>query len=74
MQLRAKIYLLSFLLYLQNYSAQHVLICLQEEWREDLDNYFVVGGVFMDLSNKTFDCIPHDLLIAKLEACGLDDY
>ena len=40
---------------------------------EDLDNNFVVRGVFMDLS-KAFDSIPHDLLIAKLKASGFDDY
>ena len=50
--------------YQQNYSTQHVFICLLEEWRDGLDNNFVVGGVFMDLS-KVFICIPHDLLIAK---------
>ena len=59
--------------YRQNYSTQHVLIRLLEEWREDLDNNFVVRGVFMDLS-KALDCIPHDLLIAKLKAYGFDDY
>ena len=59
--------------YRQNYSTQPLLIHLLEEWREGLDNNFVVGGVFMDLS-KAFDCIPHDLLIAKLKAYGFDDY
>ena len=59
--------------YRQNYSTQHVLIRLLEEWREGLDNNFVVGAVFMDLS-KAFDCIPHELLIAKPKAYGFDDY
>ena len=67
-------YLSSFIsVYQQNYSTQHVLICLLEEWREGLDNYFDVRGVFMDLF-KAFDCIPHDLLIAKLEDFGFNDY
>ena len=35
--------------YQQNYSTQHVLFRLLEEWREGLDNNFVVGGVFMGL-------------------------
>ena len=34
--------------YRQNYSTQYVLIRLLEEWRQGLDNNFVVGGVFMD--------------------------
>ena len=35
-----------------------------------LDKGFVTGALLMVLS-KTFDCIPHDLLVAKLHACGI---
>ena len=49
----------------------HALIRLLEEWTENLDNNYRVGGVLMDLS-KAFDCIPHDLVIAKLSEYGLN--
>ena len=49
--------------YRENYSSSHVLIRLIENWKQALDENFVVETVLMDLS-KAFNCIPHDLLIA----------
>ena len=49
------------------------MIRLLGEWREGLENNYVEGGVFMDLS-KAFDYILHDLLITKLQGYGFDDY
>ena len=57
--------------YRQNYNTQHVLLRLLEEWREHSDNNKTVGGILMDLS-RPFDCVPHDLLLAKLAAYGID--
>ena len=53
----------------EGYSTQHSLIRVIEKWRKCLDSAAIVGTILMDLS-KAFDCLPHDLLIAKLEAYG----
>ena len=58
--------------YRKAYGTQHVLIRLLEDWKTKLDNNYIVGALLMDLS-KAFDCIPHDLLIAKLNAYGADE-
>ena len=58
--------------YRTNYSSQHVILRLLEEWRKKLDDSFVVGAVLNDLS-KAFDCILDDLLITKLAAYGLGE-
>ena len=54
--------------YRKVYSTNHVLIRLIENWKATLDKSF--SPVSMDLS-KAYDCIPSNLLIAKLHAYRL---
>ena len=55
----------------KGYNAQHALIRLKNKLNMYLDNNESIGLLMMDLS-KAFDCIPHDLLVAKLHAYGFD--
>ena len=54
------------------YSTNHVLLRFIEQWKSTLDNKNMVGAVLMDLS-KAFDCIPHNLVIAKLHAYDVSE-
>ena len=54
-------------------SAQYVTqYTTLRQSRENLDKNYVVEGVLMDLS-KGFHCVPRHLLLAKLEAFGVDE-
>ena len=53
------------------YSTQHALLNLINKWQSCLHNSGVFGTILMDLS-KAFDCLPHELVLAKLHAYGVD--
>ena len=53
------------------HSTQHALFKLLQAWPKELDNSEFIGTILMNLS-KAYDCLPHDLLVAKLGAYGLD--
>ena len=55
--------------YREGYSTQHALLRLIEKCRSFLDVKGFAGAILMDLS-KAFDCLNHELFIAKLEAYG----
>ena len=55
----------------KGYSTQLFLSNLLEKWKNSVDKGKALGALLTDLS-KAFDCLDHELLIAKLNAYGFD--
>ena len=56
----------------KGFSAQYYLTVMPERWKKGLDNGKIARALLTDLS-KAFDCLYHELLIAKLRAYGFDN-
>ena len=57
--------------YRKGYSSEYSLIVMFENWKENLDKRGECGASFVDLS-KAFECLQHDLLLAKLNTYGFE--
>ena len=55
----------------KSYDAQDCLLAMLEHWKSAFDKGNVFAALLTDLS-KAFDCLPHELIIAKLNAYGFN--
>ena len=51
----------------RGFTAQNCLLAMLEKWKSAVDKWKAFGILLTDLS-KTFDCLSHELIVAKLDA------
>ncbi len=56
----------------KNHNCQDVLLRFVEKCKWSIDNNYAYGAILTDLS-KAFDCLPHRLIVSKLNAYGLHE-
>ena len=65
-----KIYFLNIsVVFRKGFSTQKCLLALLKKWKNAIDKGKIFGALLTDISNAS-DCHNHELLIAKLNACG----
>ena len=51
----------------RGFTTQNCLLVMLEKWKSSVDKWKAFGILLTDLS-KTFDCLSHELIVAKLDA------
>ena len=57
----------------KGFSAQHCLINLLEQWKKSTGQGLVFGAFLTDLPDG-FNCLSHELLVAKLSVYRIEDF
>ena len=55
----------------KGFRARYCLLAMPEKWKNAVEKGKLFGGLLTDLS-KAFDCLLHELIIAKLNTYGFN--